>query len=873
MRVPVSWLAEVTDVEPGATAEDVAAVLVRVGLEEEGITGGDVAGPVVVGRVLSAEPEPQRNGKTISWCSVDVGEAEPRGIVCGARNFGVGDLVVVSLPGAVLPGGFAIAARKTYGHVSDGMICSSAELGLGQDADGIVVLPELLGDAADGARPGDDATALLGLEDRVVEVNVTPDRGYCLSVRGLGREHAHGRGLDVAAAFRDPLAGVEAPAAGGGREVVLADERPLEGRPGARRLTARVVRGVDPARPAPWWLRRRLVQAGLRPVSLAVDVTNYVMLLVGQPLHAYDADRLDGAITVRRAREGERLTTLDGVDRALHPEDLVIADGPGGARAVGLAGVMGGASTEVTSSTRDVVLEAAVFDPVSVARTARRHRLPSEASRRFERGVDDAMTAAASQLAVDLLVAHGGGTAEEGLTDVGAPAEPPTIALPVGEAARLVGVDYAPERVRSLLEQVGCAVTGGPGAADPASGTGAAGSPGAAGVWCAVPPSWRPDLLQPADLVEEVARLDGYDRIPSVLPRALPGTAGGAGAGGLPPRRRAVRSLARALAEAGLVEVASYPFVAPERADALGLAEGDDRRRALRVANPLREEEPLLRTSLLATLVDVLRRNVGRGAEDVLLFELGSVVLPEAGRSPAPRPGTASRPSAQEEAAVRASVPHQPLHVAALLSGARLPRGWEGRGRAADARDAVEIALLVGEVLGVPLEAVADPDRAPFHPGRCVVLRLGDGPSAGAVVGHAGELAPRAVAALELPARTVALELDLEVLLGDLPGPPRAAPVSPYPVVKQDVALVVDADLPVAEVEDALRRGAGPLLEDLRLVDVYSGEQVGEGRRSLAFSLRLRAPDRTLTGPEAAQVREAAVAAAAQATGAALRGA
>ncbi|WP_299037399.1 phenylalanine--tRNA ligase subunit beta [uncultured Pseudokineococcus sp.] len=867
MRVPVSWLAEVTDVDPAASAEDVAAVLVRVGLEEEGISGGDVAGPVVVGRVLTAEPEPQKNGKTIRWCSVDVGEAEPRGIVCGAHNFGVGDLVVVSLPGAVLPGGFAIAARKTYGHVSDGMICSSAELGLGQDADGIIVLPELLGAAAEGARPGDDAKALLGLEDRVVEVNVTPDRGYCFSVRGLGREHAHGRQLDVATAFRDPVVGVAGPAGPGSRGVVLADERPVDGRPGARRVTARVVRGVDPGRPTPWWLRRRLVQAGVRPVSLAVDVTNYVMLLVGQPLHAYDAERLDGGLTVRRAREGERLTTLDGVERALHPEDLVIADGEDGARAVGLAGVMGGASTEVSSSTRDVVLEAAVFDPVSVARTARRHRLPSEASRRFERGVDDAMTAAASQLAVDLLVEHGGGTAEEGLTDVGAPAERPTIALPVGEPARLVGVDYAPERVRSLLEQVGCAVSGGPGAPDPTGGA------AASDAWSVVPPSWRPDLLQAADLVEEVARLDGYDRIPSVLPRALPGTAG-AGLGGLSPRRRAVRSLARALAEAGLVEVASYPFVAPERADALGLPEDDDRRRALRVANPLREEEPLLRTSLLATLVDVLRRNTGRGADDVALVELGSVVLPAADRAPAPRPGTAERPSAQEEAAVRAAVPHQPLHVAAVLAGARVPRGWEGKGRVVDARDAVELALLVGEVLGVSLEAVADPGRAPFHPGRCVALRVAEGsPAAGSLVGHAGELAPRAVSALELPARTVALELDLEVLLGELAGPPRAAAVSTYPVVKQDVALVVDAGVPARDVERALRRGAGPLLEDVRLVDVYVGEQVGEDRRSLAFSLRLRAHDRTLTAAEAAQVREAAVATAAQVTGAVLRGA
>ncbi|MEJ5914889.1 phenylalanine--tRNA ligase subunit beta [Pseudokineococcus sp. 1T1Z-3] len=872
MRVPVSWLAEVSDVDAApdaeATARGVAAALVRVGLEEEGLHGGEVSGPVVVGRVLSAEPEPQKNGKTISWCQVDVGEDEPRGIVCGAGNFGAGDLVVVALPGSLLPGGFAIAARRTYGHVSDGMLCSAAELGLGEESAGIVVLGETLGVAAEAASPGDSALTLLGLDDRVVEVNVTPDRGYCLSVRGLGRELAHGRRADVATAFRDPLAGVETRSAAGERQVVLADGAPVHGAPGARRLTARTVRGVDAGAASPWWLRRRLVQAGMRPVSLAVDVTNYVMLLVGQPLHAYDAERLDGAITVRRARAGERLVTLDGVDRALDPEDLVIADGAGGARVVGLAGVMGGQATEVTASTRDVVLEAACFDPVSVARTARRHRLPSEASRRFERGVDDAMSAAASQLAVDLLVAHGGGTAEDGITDVGAPQPLAEVVLPLAEPTRLMGVDYPPARVAELLEQVGCEVADGP-----------------QGHLTVRPPSWRPDLLQAADLVEEVARLDGYDRIPSVLPRALPGTTGGAGLGGLSPRRRAVRSLARALAEAGLVEVRASVFTAPERADALGVPADDERRHALRVANPLRAEEPLLRTSLLATLVDVLRRGVGRGAEDVALVELAAVVLPgpEGARAPAPRPAVTSRPSAQEEQAVRDAVPHQPLHVAAVLTGARSPRGWEGTGRSADARDAVELALLVGEVLGVPLEAVADPDRAPFHPGRCVALRLAGGAPGGGVagaasgpapraVGHAGELAPRVVAALDLPPRTVAMELDLEPLLAALPGPPQAEPISTFPVVKQDVALVVDAGVPASEVERALRRGAGPLLEDLRLVDVYTGEQAGEGRRSLAFSLRLRAPDRTLTGPEAAQAREAAVAAAGEATGAVLRG-
>ena len=318
MRVPMSWLAEHVEVPAGTTAEQVAADLVRVGLEEEGIHGGDVTGPVVVGRVLTADPEPQTNGKTINWCTVDVGPhgpggtTEPRGIVCGAHNFAPGDLVVVSLPGAVLAGGFAIASRKTYGHVSDGMICSAAELGLGEDHDGIVVLTRL-GHDPGTLTPGDDALALLGLAEQTVEVNVTPDRGYCLSVRGVAREYSHSTGL----AFTDPVDVLApAPSTGPGHDVRIADEAPIDGRPGADRFVARLVRGVDPTAASPGWLQRRLTQAGMRPISLAVDVTNYVMLALGQPLHAYDLGLLSGPVVVRRARAGEALRTLARARRA-----------------------------------------------------------------------------------------------------------------------------------------------------------------------------------------------------------------------------------------------------------------------------------------------------------------------------------------------------------------------------------------------------------------------------------------------------------------------------------------------------------------------------------------------------------------------------
>nr|WP_309225382.1 phenylalanine--tRNA ligase subunit beta [Quadrisphaera sp. INWT6] len=766
----------------------------------------------------------------------------------------------------MLPGPFPIAARKTYGHVSDGMICSARELGLGEDHDGIIVLQRLLGAGASALEPGQDALALLGLTEEVVEVNVTPDRGYCFSVRGLAREYVHGAGLDVATAFRDP-ADVEVPApTSGGHPVELRDEAPVHGAPGCTRFVTRVVRGVDASGPSPYWLQRRLQQAGMRPISLAVDVTNHVMLELGQPLHAYDLATLDGPLVVRRARAGERMATLDGVVRTLDPEDLLIADGPAGERAIGIAGVMGGRETEVSASTQDVLVEAARFDPVTIARSARRHKLPSEASKRFERGVDTALQAAAAELAVRLLVEHGGGTADPAATDVVAPGavlEPAAVSLPVGLAARLSGVpadQLGSRRVVELLEQVGCRVE-------------------EAGDDLAVhPPTWRPDLVQPVDLVEEVVRLHGYEAIPSELPPAPPGR-------GLTAAQRARRRVSDALAAAGLVEVRSYPFTSAGRSDQLGLPADDPRRVALRLANPLSEEQPLLRTSVLATLLDVLRRNTSRGAADAALFELGSVTLPDpevvAGQRPAPRPGVDHRPSAAELEALQAAVPHQPVHLAGVLSGRVEREGWWGPGRAADVHDAVAAAQVVAGALRLELELSNDA-VAPWHPGRCARLSLPTEDGTPVTVGHAGELHPAVVTALELPARTCAFELDLDALVAAAPDLVPAPRLSAFPPSKEDVALVVESSVPAESVRQALLAGAasaeegvgaGSLVEEVRLFDVYTGAPVPEGHRSLAFSLRLRAQGRTLTAADAAAVREAAVAEAARRHGAVLRGA
>ncbi|MFH8367004.1 phenylalanine--tRNA ligase subunit beta [Streptomyces sp. NPDC018031] len=835
MRVPLSWLREYVDLPAGVTGRDVQAKLIAAGLEVETVEqlGAGLSGPLVVGQVLTIE-ELEGFKKPIRFCTVDVGQAngtgEPQELICGARNFREGDKVVVVLPGAVLPGDFKIAARKTYGRVSHGMICSASELGMSDDHDGIIVLPPEY-------EPGTDAIELLELRDEVLDIAVTPDRGYCLSMRGVAREAATAYGLPL----RDPaLLDVPAPNSYG-YQVQVAD--PV----GCDRFTARTVTGLDPHAASPVWLQRRLQKAGMRPVSLTVDVTNYVMLELGQPLHAYDRSRVDGPIGVRRAEPGEKLTTLDGTHRVLDAEDLVITDNRG---PIGLAGVMGGADTEIADlaaevGTTEVVIEAAHFDPVSIARTARRHKLSSEASRRFERGVDPAAASAAAQRTVDLLVLLAGATAEAGVTEVVAPRGPRTITLRADHPDRVAGVTYGRETVVRRLQEVGCDVYG----ADDLTVT---------------VPSWRPDLADPNDLAEEVIRLEGYENLPATLPRPPAGR-------GLTERQRLHRRVGRALAGAGYVEVLNYPFIGEDVFDQFGMAPDDTRRRVVRLVNPLSDGEPALRTTLLPGLFAALRRNDGRGGHDLALFETGLVFRPSGDEPAAVRLPVDRRPSDEQLAALDAALPHQPRRAAVVLAGAREQAGWWGAGRNATWADAVEAGRTVAREAGVEL-IVRQDQQAPFHPGRCAaLLAVVDGQEI--LVGNAGEIHPRVIKALGLPERTCAMEIELDRLEQAAPGPVTAPKVPAFPVATQDVALVVDASVPAADVETALRAGAGDLLESLRLFDVFTGEQIGEGRKSLAYALRFRAPDRTLTADEASAARDAAVAAAVERTGASLRGA
>ncbi len=884
MRLPLSWLLEYAAIgvrpDDAAGVADLARRLTACGLEVESVeqVGHDVEG-VVVAEVLDVEELTGFN-KPIRYCQVSTGDGQERHVICGARNFAVTDRVALAVPGATLPGGFEIGARKTYGRVSEGMICSASELAIGDDHTGILVLP------AD-APLGTDFVSYAGLHDVVYEINVTPDKGFALSVRGVAREVAISYGVP----FTDPAdVGLTADVG-----LISPDVYPasIADTTACARFVLREVHGLDPATPTPLALKIRLARAGQRTVSLAVDVTNYLMLELGQPLHAFDLDRLTGPIVVRRAASGEKLETLDHVVRALDPEDILITDSSG---PISLAGAMGGVATEVSDSSHDVVIEAAHFTARGIARQSRRHKLGSEASARFERGVDPELPLRASARAATMLAALGGGTVVPGCSMAAAEIPPVTIAMEADYPDRVAGIVYGHQTVQARLREVGCTVRFA--AADAEAAPEGAVVTEAADVSPAslaggqltskharhehgrhdrpdllllvTPPSWRPDLTDPADLAEEVIRLEGYQNVPISAVRAAVGK-------GLTDRQRLRRTVSRALGAAGFVEVISTPFTSVGDFDKLQLPLDDAARRAVRLANPVSDDEPLMRTTLLPGLLRTLVRNVGRGFGDVALYEFGLVFWPRPD-APAIAPilPVDRGPTVQELAQLEAALPEQPLHAGAVLAGQVEPAGWWGPGRSAGWPDAIEAARVVLRASRVPFEVRAA-RHEPWHPGRCAAIFVRGARGHEWLAGHAGELHPRVVAAFGLPPRTAAMELDLSVIesAADAIGPVQAPTLSGYPVAVQDVALSVPESVPAADVERALLDGAAAagdvLLESVRLFDVYTGDQAGAGRKSLAYTLRFRAPDRTLTAEEAGATRAAAVAEAARRTGAILR--
>jgi phenylalanyl-tRNA synthetase beta chain len=851
MRVPLSWLLEYAAVDPQTDPAEVARRLTAAGLEVESVepVGHEISG-VVVAEVTEIE-ELTGFKKPIRYCAVNTGAGEQH-VICGAVNFAVGDRVPLALPGAVLPGGFEIGARQAYGRMSEGMICSAAELAIGDDHSGILVLAPPTSPAPFNAPLGADFVGYAGLRDTVLDINVTPDKGFALSIRGSARELAIAFGV----AFTDP-ADQDLPADVG---QVSPDVYPASiADPSAcDRFVLREVRGAEVTRPTPVRMRVRLARAGMRSVSLAVDITNYLLLELGQPMHAFDRARLSGPIVVRRARPGERIETLDHVVRELDPDDILITDDSG---PISMAGTMGGLATEVSDQTRDLVIEAAHFSADGTARMSRRHRLFSEASARFERGVDRELPLRASARAASMLAALAGGTVVPGCTHASVEVEPVSVTMAADYPDRVAGMAYGPDTVAARLGQVGCEIDQAPASGD-----------GGAPRLRVLPPSWRPDLTDPADLAEEVIRLEGYENIPVRMPRAPAGR-------GLTVAQRLRRTIGRALAGAGYVEVLSSPFGSAADADRMQLPPDDPRRRAPRVVNPIRDEEPLMRTTLVPGLLRVLNRNVGRGFADVALFETGLVFRTQpGGQVVAPIPRVDRAPTPAEQAVLRAALPEQPEHLAVVLAGHREQAGWWGPGRVAVFEDAIEAARTVLGVSRVPF-TVRSAQYEPWHPGRCAALYVPDAEGREHVAGHAGELHPRVVQAFGLPDRTCAAELDLSLIeaAAEARGPVQAPPVSGYPVATQDVALIVPGAVPAADVQTALAdgvaaAGAGSLLEEIRLFDVYTGEQAGEGSKSLAYTLRFRAPDRTLTADEVSAARDAAVAEAARRTGAVLRG-
>ena len=794
MRISLSWLRELVPVE--AEPDELAERLSLSGLAVEEVihVGRGIEG-VVVGEVRSMREHPDADN--LMLVKAFDGSAE-RDVVCGARNYAPGDLVPLAVPGATLPGGLEIARRTIRGETSDGMLCSMRELGIAEDHSGIWVLPREKADGKDLVTAvGDDLVQALGLRDTVFHLDVTTNRGDCLSVLGVARE--------VAALYDLRLTLPDAGVPESGREAAEHATVTIEDERGCPRYLARVIEGIGIG-PSPWWMQQRLLTAGMRPISNVVDVTNYVLLERGHPLHAFDLDRLAGnAIVVRRPAKGESITTLDGVERALRREDVLICDA---ARPVAVAGIMGGAESEVTPGTTRVLLESAYFDPLRVRRTAARLGLRTEASVRFERGADPEGVSAAAARAARLLAEVAGGVVARGAIDVyPKPVARKPVRLRAKRANALLGLELETAEIAGILERLGCSVEA------------------SASAVRATPPAWRPDLAIEEDLIEEVARIHGYEAIPEALP-------GGSRVGGLTPEQRGHASARQILLGAGLNEAQTQSLLSPAFPDRAGLGPDHPLRAAWKVANPVSEEESVLRSSLLPGLLLAAQRNASRRVLPIALFETG-VVFGAGGDAPVERRG-----------------------VAFVLCGPA-PEGWHAPGRPLDFFDARGVVEALLDGLGVPEWTLQAPEvGAPedgdsigmLHPGRRAVAR-----SAGRELGAVGELHPDVAEALELPARVAVASLDLDLLVtetreADIRVPARTPPVT------RDVAVVVGEAVPAAAVEGTIREAAGPLLEAIELFDVYRGEPVPAGSVSLAYALALRDPERTLTDEEADKV-------------------
>lgn len=807
MRVPLKWLSEYVDL--AVDAAELAELLTASGTSVEGVekVGGEWKG-CVVGRVLEVSPHPFAD--RLKVCRVDVGQGT-RDIVCGAYNVRPGLTSPVALPGARLPDGTVIGEVEIRGVVSSGMLLSERELGISEEATGIMKLD-------DGLRPGTDLAQALDVEDTVLILEITPNRADCLSVLGVAREVAALTGGRI----RRPRFDLVEEGDPAGTEVKV---EILE----AERCPRYVARLIDEVRigPSPWWMRNRLRAAGMRPINNVVDVTNYVMLELGQPLHAFDYHLLrEGHIIVRCKREGERLTTLDGVERELHPEDLLICD-PGGP--VALAGVMGGEDTEVRPDTVKVLLESAHFSAPGIMLTSRRHDLSSEASYRFERGMDPAGCLYAADRAAFLIREVAEGRIRPGAVDVVARPEvlcPRELRLRVGRAGRLIGISLSAKRARDILESLELEVLP-EGKAETSSfaverkgviPSPAKGESAADGEALMVRvPTFRPDLEREIDLVEELARIYGYQEIPATLPRTPNNV------GFLTREQKLRREIARVMVGCGFHEVITLSFIPSWWMDLLDPRRERMPKKPLRLRNPLSEEASVMRPTLLPGLLEAARYNLNRRIPDVHLFEMGRVFVPE-------REG---------------ELPREPLFLGCLVTGRWTPKEWGREPEEADFFVLKGVLEVLVRALHVEEWSLRRSECPFLHPSQCSEVLLGE-----RVAGYLGTLHPRVLEALDIKGGVEVMELDVSALLEAACMVPPYRDIPRFPSVQVDLAVVVREEVDAAEVERVIRDAGGELLREVRLFDLYRGEQLGEEEKSLAYSLVFYALDRTLRDEE-----------------------
>jgi phenylalanyl-tRNA synthetase beta chain len=809
LRAPLSWLREYCD--PGLGVVEIAEELAMHSIEVERIThaGARSGDGFVVGRVLSVDRHPDAD--RLSVCEVDAGGGT-RTIVCGAPNVAAGQTVPVALPGAVMPDGTALGKATLRGVESNGMILSESELAMGEDAAGIMVLAD---DDQGGAapEPGTPLADVLPIAEPVIELEPTSNRVDCFGLYGVARELHAVTGAELAP---PPWADDAEPS--GSDDVADHASVTVEVPELCPRFTARVFTDLEIG-PSPAWLKARLTAAGQRPINNVVDITNYVMLLTAQPLHAFDLDRVRGAaLIIRAAAEGERMTTLDGVERTFDSETVLVCDRDGPS---GIAGIMGGQISEVSESTTRVLLEVATWNGVNILRTSRKLGLRSDASNRFEKQLHPELAIRAQRIASRLLVEVAGARLVPGTIDAAAEIPPPhRVGLRFARANRVLGMRVEPERGAESLRRLGFGVDLGGDALE-----------------ATVPFHRHYDVTREADLIEEVGRIHGYaEHLPSTLPEST-------GQAGRLTREQVLRRRAEdVMRDLGFDAVVTLSLTDPEEAGRLRLPEDDAEGRPIRVTNPLSRDHSALRTTLLGSLLGAARHNIARGVERVALFESGRAYL-ASGSSPAR--GVLGGAFAGDLPAPA----YEPQRIGALAAGPP-GAGWRGE---TEAPDFFTIkGTLEGLVAQLGAELEVEPASAPFlHPGRAARIVLG-----GAPAGWIGEVHPLVCREWDLE-RAAAFELDLAALVAaSRYGEEEYEDVISQPAVRQDLAVTVPEETAYAQVAAAVAEGAGPLLSALRLFDVYRGEQVGEGRKSLAIRLEFRAPDRTLTDAEVAGLRE-----------------